>query len=181
MSSSIDRSRGRLKRIYDDYRTVHMSREYYACRLALLKRWNLAYDIILAVGASGVGASGTVVSWQLLQTPVGKTSWALFAGLVAIMSILKPILQIPEKIERYSKLHTGYCDLFYDFRELVENVNSTGGITQEMTDSLDRTRKRYRDLALQDEVKPNIKLLRKCQSEVNRKTPLFDEWCPKTD
>ncbi|MGH8491442.1 MAG: hypothetical protein ACREXS_21930 [Gammaproteobacteria bacterium] len=176
MSSSIDRSPIYLKRIYDDYRNVLMSRDYYACRLVLLKRWNFVYEILLAVGASG-----TVAGWYLWQTPVGKTSWALFAGLVALMSILKPILQVPKAIERYSKLHTGYCDLVYDFRELVDDIQSYGGITQTMRDSLAKAKGRYRDLAPQDDPKPSAKLLRKCQAEVKKKVPSFEEWCPKTN
>lgn len=174
MSSAIDRSRTHLKRIYDDYRDVLMSRDYYACRLVLFKRWNLVYEVLLAVGTSGA-----VAGWYLWQRPAGRTSWAVFAGLVAIMSVLKPILQVPKAIERYSKLHTAYCDLAYDFRELVDDIQSYGGITQAMTDSLAKAKRRYRDLTPQDDPKPASKLLRKCQAGVRKKVPSFDEWCPK--
>lgn len=175
MSSSIDRSPIHLRRIYDDYRNVQMSRDYYACRLVLFKRCNLVYETLLALGVSG-----TVAGWYLWQTPAGKTSWALFAGLVAIMSILKPILQVPKAIERYSKLQTGYCDLFYDQRELVDDIQINGGVTEAMTDSLAKSKERYRALALKDDAKFSQRLLRKCQAEVNRRVPSFKDWCPKT-
>lgn len=152
-----------------------MSRDYYACRLAQVKRWNFMYEIVLAVGTSG-----TVAGWYLWQTPAGKTSWALFAGLVAILSILKPILQLPKEIERYSKLHTGYSALFYDLREHVDEIQNDGGITESREKSLKEARKRLLDLALQDDPKPSSRLLRQCQAEVNRLIPSFDEWHSKT-
>jgi hypothetical protein len=111
--------------------------------------------------------------------PVGKTSWALFVGVVGIMSVLKPILQLPKAIERYSKLHIAYCELGFAFRDLVDEVQSTGGITQTIMDSRAKADGRLRELALQDSVTPN-RLLRKCQSDVKRRIPSFDSWCPKT-
>ena len=174
MSSSIDTSLVHLRRNYDDYRTVRMSRDYYACRLSQVKKWNLLYEVVLAIGASG-----TVAGWYLWQTPSGKTAWALFAGLVAILSILKPILQLPKEIERYSKLHTGYSSLYYDLREHVDEIQNDGGITTTRKTALMEASKRYKDLALQDDPNPSKRLLERCQSEVNRVTPSFDEWHSK--
>ena len=174
MSTPLDKSVIHLRRNYDDYRTVRMSRDYYGCRLSQVKRWNLLYEVVLAIGASG-----TVAGWYLWQTPAGKTSWALFAGFVAILSILKPILQLPKEIERYSKLHTGYSALFYDLRDLIDEIQNDGGITPAREKSVAEAQKKYRELALQDDPKPSQRLLRQCQAEVNRLTPSFDDWLSK--
>lgn len=162
----------RLRRIYDDYRTVQMNREYYACLLVRYKRWNVVYEIILAVGASG----GAVAGWYLWQTPTGKPIWTAFAGAVAILSILKPIVQLPKQVDRYSRLHSGYTSLFYDLRALVDDIGDSGGINEAMAEPLARVQKRYQDLALLDDPKASSKLLSKCQQDVNRRCSSFAEW-----
>lgn len=171
---TIDRP-SRLKRVYDDYRTVQMSRQYYACLLDRYKKWNFVFDVVLAVGASG----GAVAGWYFWQTQSGKPIWTAFAGMVAIFSILKPIVQLPKEVDRYSRLHSGYTSLFYDLRALVDDIGDSGGITETMRGRLSRVQKRYQDLALLDDPSASSKLLRKCQQEVNRRFPSFTEWSSK--
>lgn len=173
MSSQPDTNRDRLKRIYDNYRNVEMSRDYYACRLKRFKDYNRAYEIIIAIGSST-----TVAGWLIWQTEIGKVSWAIFAGIVAVLTIIKPILQLPKEIERYSKLHTGYCDLYYDYRHIVDEVKAGGGITKKLSESTAKAENRYRELALQDDEKPSMRLLRKCQTAVKQRVDSFDKWWP---
>ena len=175
MASPIDSNKGRLRRVYDNYRAVWMSRDYYACRLDYLQKCNLWYEIVVAIGASGSAVSG----WYVWQTQAGAFVWALIAGAAALLAILKPILQLPKQIERYSKLYTGYCDLTYDYGKLVDDVRATGGITPEIRELLEKSEERFKDLSLQDDPKPSEKLLRKCQEGVKRRTPNFEEWYPK--
>jgi hypothetical protein len=174
MSSRLDTNQDRLRRIYDDYRTVWMSREYYACRLSRYQRYNLVYEVALAVGASS-----TVAGWYIWQTPAGKTSWAVFAGVVAVLAIIKPILQLSKEIERYSKLFVGYSDLFYDYRYLVDAIKVKGGITKELRELTPKAENRYKELALQDDPKPSKRLLLSCQREVQKKAAPFRDWCPR--
>lgn len=171
MSAAIDHNKDRLKQVYDKYRTVHMSRDYYGCRLALYQKYNFFYEIVLAVGTSGA-----VGGWYMWRTEVGRTTWAVAGGLVALLAILKPIVQLPKQIENYSKLYVAYADLYYDYETLIEDVEVAGGLNAEMEEALKSARSRYKDLALKDDPNPSQKLLRQCQAEVNRKVPTFANW-----
>ncbi|HEX8475082.1 MAG TPA: hypothetical protein VF666_13715 [Pyrinomonadaceae bacterium] len=175
MSSPIDKNRERLKRVYDNYRTARMSREYYACRLSFFQNCNFWYEIVLAIGTSGSAISG----WYVWQTATGKTVWAILTGAAALLAILKPALQLPKHIEQYSKLHTGYSSLSYDYGKLVDDIKATGGITREMTKSLNKAEERFKELALQDDPKPSEKLLRDCQGKVKKHVPPFAVWYPE--
>lgn len=175
MSSQVDNNRDRLRRIYNHYRTAWMSREYYACRLAYLQKCNLWYEILLAVGASG----SVIAGWYIWKTSVGQPVWAVFSGAVAVLAILKPILQIPAKVERYSMLFTGYAALTYDYKKLTDEIKATRGITPEMRELLSKADERFRELNLKDDPKPKEKLLRECQATVNKHAPNFDVWYPQ--
>jgi hypothetical protein len=173
MSSKIDRNKDRLKQIYDKYRNLHMSRDYYACRLALYQRYNLIYEIALAVGTSGA-----VGGWYIWQTSAGKITWAVAGGGIALLAVIKPIVQLPKQIESYSKLHVAYSDLYYVYKTLIENVEVAGGLTAAMEETVKSARSRYNDLALKDDPTFSTKLLQRCQGEVNRKVDKFAIWYP---
>lgn len=173
MSSTLDTNQHRLRRIYDDYRTAQMNRDYYACRLETLKTYNRYYEIAIAIGTSTA-----VAGWHVWQTPAGKTVWAFFGALVAVLTIVKPILQLAKDIERYSKLHTGYSDLFYDYRHIIDEVKARGGINKQTAGAAAAAEKRYRDLALQDDPKPLAKLVDECFAAIEARSEPFDKWRP---
>jgi len=164
-----------LKEIYGDYRTVFMNEKYYRYRLTRFRNYNLAYEIALAIGASS-----TIAAWSIFHDwAAGKKLWAVYSGLVALLAILKPILQIPSQIERYSKLHVGYKDLFYDLDQMVDDIRAAETITEEMLKTRAAAKKRYKDLALQDETNVSRKLLEKCFNEVLVEKSVEDFWYPE--
>lgn len=174
MSAAIDHNKDRLKQVYDKYRNLHMSRDYYACRLALYQRYNLVYEIALAVGTSGA-----VGAWYIWQTATGMVTWAVVGGLISVLAVIKPILQLPKQIESYSKLYVAYSELYYDYKNLIDEVEVAGGLSLAMEETLKAAQGRYKDLALKDEPKPSEKLLQRCQADVNRKVPKFKSWYPE--
>lgn len=183
VSSSNKQLRAQARVIYDHYRTVCMSRHYYASRLILFKRYNLTYEVALAVSTSGAFvawySSSPLSAWYFWQTPAGNVVRTSIAGLVVLLAILKPFLPFSEKIEKYSKLFIGYSDLYYDLKEIVDSMKTKESITKKVSDALSKAQKRYKDLALQDDPKPSKRLLRKCQNEVNRRFPASDFWYPQ--
>jgi hypothetical protein len=122
-----------------------------------------------------------VAGWYVWETRSGKLAWGAYAGFVAILAVIKPIVQVPKEIERYSKLHTGYADLFYDFRLLTDDIQARQRITQETGTAIAKAMGRYRELALQDDPKPSARLLDKCQKKVQRQYPGFNEWLQQSE
>lgn len=174
MAAQLDTNRVRLKKLYDQYRTARMNHEYYGRRLHNYQRINLIYEIVLALGTSSA-----VAGFYFWKTDPGKQMWAAFGVVVIIFSVLKPVLQIPKKVERYSRLHAGYGALFYDLKEAVEETRAAGGIDPKMKELIDKSRTRYRELGVEDDPRASEKLLRKCQESVKRSTPSFQEWWPE--
>lgn len=171
MSLDLDKFARLSKKIYDDYRTALMTQLYYARRLATLKKYNLWYEILLAFGTSSA-----IAGWYVLQTGPGKKVWAFFAGLVAILTTIKPILNLPKEIERLSKQNAGYQDVYFDLRQLVDDIESNAAITEKMEEVLATTRARSRSLAPDDDSNPKKEVLDRCQTEVNGSIIDFAEW-----
>jgi hypothetical protein len=168
----MDTNRTRLQRIYTNYRDAAMSKEYYACRLAQVKRWNIWYEIVLALGASGTAVAG----WYIWSQTTGKIVWAIFSGCAAVLAIIKPILKVADEVERYSKLHIGYSELAFDYKLVCDEIRASGGISESLREAVANADKRIKELTLVDDVKPSLKLLRECQNSVKRVVPGFDEW-----
>jgi hypothetical protein len=170
-------TRAELDWLYDQYRITIMNRLYYADRLEWSKWWNLTFEIIIAIGTSGVIAGWAI--WS--STTFGKYFWPGFAGFVAVLTILKPILQLPLRIERYSKLWSGYNELAFDIGIKIEEVN----IKREQMLSLETFRiqcdRRLRDLRSMDDHKPNIKKLSKCEDNAIKQVPIENLWYPSED
>lgn len=163
-----------LDEIYDFYRTALLSEKYYANRLTLYKRTNLAYEIILALGTSTAIAGWAI--WQ--ESRAGKIFWPAFAGVVTLLAVIKPILQVPKEIENYSMLHTGYRALCLNLEAIVTDIRRKEEMNPQAQQLLDAAEKQYQALALKDDVSPSKKLVRKCQNAVNQQIPVESLWYP---
>ena len=152
-----------------------MNSAYYAARLTSFRIYNKSYEIILAIGTSSA-----IAGWPFFQEwTVGKKIWAVFSALVTVLAVLKPILQLPRQIERYSKLHVGYTDLYYDLKKIVSEIEESRDITSERLVIREAAQKRFKDLALQDDTKPSARLLRKCFEKVKVAILVERLWYPE--
>jgi len=165
--------RERLLQLYRTYRTALLNRKYYACRLTLYRRWNLGLEIALAVGTSG-----TIGAWAVWKNGTGQYLWTFIAGAAAILALLKPILALPKQIERYTRLFSGYSDLFYDLEQLSNDARISRSLSKEMIKSYGRSLDRYRKLAGEDDAQPDQYLRRKCYEDVLKEIPASGLWVP---
>jgi hypothetical protein len=162
-----------LRDIYDEYRNALMRSKYYAYRLKTYKTYNKLLEIVLAVGTSGV--VGALAIWQ---TGYGKDAWAVVAGLSAILVIIKPIINLQDKIEKYSTLHAVHESIFEDIKRLVIDINTTRSLSAEIERLFVFIRTRYGALGLVSDEIPKKRLVRKCYNEVNREIPPESLWMP---
>jgi hypothetical protein len=160
--------------MYNTYRTAAMNEKYYANRLSHLTNWNRYYEIALAIGTSTAIASWAV--WEANST--AKTVRAIFSGLITLLAIIKPFLKLPEQIEKYSTLHTGYRALYLNLDSIVSTIRRRNGVTSEVQKLFDAAQEQYRSLALNDAVNINQKVLEQCQRLVNREIPVESLWYP---
>jgi hypothetical protein len=167
--------RSNLRRVYDSFRTALFNRKYYACRLQRHRQANMWLECVLAIGTSG-----TVAGLSIWHGGVGKVVWAVFGGLVALTSVLKPVVGLPKSIERFSKLWTGHSRIYYDLEQVVSDIRAERQVTPQMLAALSDARNRHRELALDDDIKPVERLRRKYYAEVNNEIPASSLWYPSS-
>lgn len=173
LSLSRDQTIGHLRQIYDLHRTALLNDKYYACRLASMKRNNKIFEIVLALGTS-TSLSGLT----LVKEPPVLYVWSALALLSAVAAIVKPVLQWSNDIERYSKLHMAYLDLYHELNAAVGDIAAQGGLTSHSLRLLDAARERHRSFSRDGDERPASGLHDRCWREVNRQHPAESYWRP---
>jgi hypothetical protein len=163
----------RVVQLYDYYRTSLLNAKYYARRLEFWKRISIWSDCLIAVSASASFAGLAI--WK---SDLGKNSFTVILAIAAVLSALRPITRIPDKIDRVSKLHYGYLELYYRIEGLVSEMRSLGHVTPEQLSKAADLSDRFRAMELEGDAYQNPKILLKYQDEIERILPADRLWLP---
>jgi hypothetical protein len=145
-------------------RRVQANRKYNASQLILYQRCNFWYDVVLAVGTSG-----TVAGWAIWQGPAGKVVWSLLGAVVALLAIVKPILQLAKKIEHYTQQHHQYTELFLTIDEIFTQAAISPGALSPTAKNLYITLdSRFGKITPNDDPRPSRRVMERCSAEVDR-------------
>lgn len=166
--------RAELNVIYGKYRTSAMNQKYYANRLTHLTRLNRYYEIVLALGTSTAIAGWAL--WSLNNWT--RVTWSIFSGIITLLAVMKPFLKMPEDIEKYSTLHTGYRALYLNLESIVSKIRRKSTLTSEVRELFDAAQDQYKSLALNDAVNINQKILKQCQEQVIQEITVESLWYP---
>jgi hypothetical protein len=158
---------------YDMYRILRMNMKYYGWRLSLFQRWNMFVEIVLAVSASS-----TVVAMFKSGTGHGQILVPTLALLSAALSVMKPILALPKRIERCSKLWVGYATAFASLGKTIRDIQ----VYQCISDADERVIRDAQDqiakLTTEDDANPNPKRVKAFRLAVNAEFPMERFWQP---
>ncbi len=171
----VESIRTQLRYIYNSYRTALLNRKYYGSRLVLFQRYNSIMEIAIAVGAAGSGGVAGLAIWG---TITGQYAWLWISGIATVLGVVKPILQIGAKIENYTKLYSGYSNVYLELKSVVEDIEVSRSIPPKLTERYDSIRKRITDLGGLDDPRPNNGLIKKLQTQVNQEIPPESLWVP---
>jgi hypothetical protein len=163
-----------LRSLYDDLRTSLMNRMYYGHKLAKSKNYNIAIEILIAIGTSGA-----IGGWIIWQKSIGVYIWAVVPRIVAILAILKPIINLTKQIELYSSLFVGHGDVYYDLKKIVEKIKVDKNMSDNIVNDYLKVIDRIQSLAAKDNEAPDKKLLIKFQNKVNVQLPSDRFWLPE--
>ena len=141
MSQSKEELVAQLNEIYRTLLSALLNRKYYGHRLSTYRSWDKVMEIALAIAAAS-----SVGTWAIWQSGYGRSVWAVIAGGAVVLAVVKPFLQLPNEIERYSKLHAGYSDLYYDLDRLVSEIAVQKDVTPEVLTLFRSTQERVRFL-----------------------------------
>jgi hypothetical protein len=164
----------RLIRIYDAFRTAALNRAYYGSRLALYRNANFWLEIAVAVGATSSGVAGLAV-WKTAQ---GQDVWLAISAVATVLGIMKPILQLGDAIENYSKLFAEHTGVYFELKSIVEDIEIGQAISAEVWNRYLASRKIFSELGARDDVKPSAKVLKDLQAGINMQFPPERFWMP---
>ena len=97
--------------------------------------------------------------------------WQVVVGSVAILTVLKPLFELPKKIERCSSLFGRYSDLYYELKSLHADVRVSREFDGTARKSLDRAEARLRALAPEDDPAYSAKRVTKLYDRINKELP----------
>jgi len=164
---------GPLKNIHREFRTALLNKKYYGCRLDWYQTVNRWFEIIIALGATGAGVAGLAI-WK---TGAGVTAWAIISGASVVLSTVKPIIDLPKQIERYSKLSGAYAKIYESFRVMEQEFDESG-LTAAHLEKFKQLRSQLVDLAADDDPNPKMTLIKRFEADVNREIPVSSLWMP---
>src|SRR5690242_19074046 len=95
----------RVRDVHNLCRTSLLNSKYYACKLDRCRKVNMLLEGLIAIGSAGgaLGSVGGFAGWQFLNQSFLHGLWTLFAGIAAVLAVLKPVLQWTKSIENYAK------------------------------------------------------------------------------
>ena len=155
--------------LYDLCREARMNVMYYGERLDLFQRWNLAIELGVAVGTSV-----TVIA--ILGSH--SVAAAVLGVIAAVLSVAGPVLGLPKRIERVSKLWSGYNGVYVSAKREVRQVQVHRRFTAEQARSLEALHDQIDSLATDDDPAPKGSVLSRLQSLVNTEDPADRLWHP---
>lgn len=154
--------------VYDLYRTTRLNVKYFSARLSRLQRINFWMEFILAATAS----SSAIAAFALWQTSIGGKVWQALGALAAVLAIMKPLLNLTEKIRKIEEVITGYRVLEYDLKKIAVAVSQRKAYDKELSDKFSNSLDRMAELAIKyNESSEDKKLKKKCQEEVMKELP----------
>lgn len=165
---------GQLKNIHREFRTALLNKKYYASRLSWYQTANWWYEILIALGATGSGIAG----FAFWKSGAGAIVWGTISGASIVLSTLKPIIDLPKQIERYSKLSGAYSKIYKSFR-VMEQEFDEGGLTDAHLEKFKQLRSQLVDLAPDDDPRPDVTFIKRLEGEVNAEIPVASLWMPE--
>jgi hypothetical protein len=167
---------GRLEYIYDAYRTALLNRKYFDRMRSRYRSLITSADVVIAIGAGS--ASYGIASLAIFGTLPGKYVWLVVSAVATVLSAIKPVLKIGDKIDNYSKLHAGHSNIYSELKDIVEEIRVSKSITADLQKRYDSSKKLVKELGAKEDFSRNLKLIRKLQREVNEEIRPDLLWVP---
>lgn len=156
--------------VYDEFRTARLNTLCYSRQLSTLTRINTTTEVLLAIFTSS-----TIASFWFWDTDIGQYSWQVFGVISAILAILKPILNLTDKIKKKSEIAAAYRELDQDFLNLRIKINQEGKYSEYIKKEFDNLLKKKKEIVLRykdDGGAPCKRLVNKCFEQVQNELPV---------
>ena len=154
--------------VYDLLRTARLNAKYYSGRVAKLQSLQFRLEILIAAVASG----SAIASLSIWNTPFGRPVWQAFAIPAAVASVIKPLLNLSDRIRALEEVAAAYRVFEAELRGIELTIRTRQAYDPEMRIQFEKLTGRLKELALKPaEAKEDAKLKRRFQEEVKRELP----------
>lgn len=169
-----------VKVYYNEFRDAELNKEYYAVRMAAIKRKLKYVNIFLAIFA-GTSAVVSFSFWhyEIFGIPVGSLSLGALTGIAVILSIAMPYLGLETDIERVSSIQGVYSVLSSLHKDNVMSIITEKKITEKEKMWFDLMRRMRISLDPKEDKPSDKKLVDEMQAVVNRRYPKEFFWYPE--
>ena len=166
-------SRGVVLDLYDLLRAARFNVLYYGRKLWWLQFWAVTFDVVIAVGTSSAVAS--LAFWSATGV---KTVPLALGAVAALLSVVKPTLALPKRVERVSGLWSGYLGVFQTADQIARAVRTDEAMTNRQRTLLGNLHDRMDAFEKNDDPSPDSAKLADLQRQVNDEIPIDDWWVP---
>jgi hypothetical protein len=97
----------------------------------------------------------------------------------ALLAVAKPIIQLNKRIERLTRLYVGHADNYASLLIIVSRIRRHNDVTPELIESFEAAEARFLELAKEDDPRPNMRLLRRCEATIRQRHPPETAWWPE--
>ena len=128
-----------------------------------------------------MGTAGSAISaltvWKV--EPYGPWIWGVLTAFSALLAVAKPIIQLNKRIERLTRLYVGHADNYASLLIIVSRIRRHNDVTPELIESFEAAEARFLELAKEDDPRPNMRLLRRCEATIRQRHPPETAWWPE--
>jgi hypothetical protein len=155
-----------------------LNKEYYGNVLHRTQRFNDLLEIAIAVGTAGSAISALTV-WKV--EPYGPWIWGVLTAISALLAVSKPIIQLNKRIERLTRLYVGHTDNYASLQIIVSRIRRHNDVTPELIEQFETAEARFLELAKEDDPRPNMRVLRRCEATIRQRHPPEAAWWPEPE
>ncbi|MDM8544094.1 hypothetical protein QUF90_23710 [Desulfococcaceae bacterium HSG9] len=153
-----------INRLHANYRDYKVNALYYSVKMDRLKFINYFIEIILAITTT----SSMVAGLWLWNTPFGQAIWKILLIISAFLAVIKPIINLTEKIRKYEEVLSSYRDLEYELKKIIDQIDQSMKYTTDHKSKLLEALGKEHDIIKKfSEIKKDYKLLQMCKDKVD--------------
>jgi hypothetical protein len=160
--------------LYDEMRTARLNVKCLQCEVRKLRNWNRFFEITLAVASTS-----SIGGFWFMQNLVGGYVWKTLGAAAIILTALKPVFKLNEKIREKHLLLVGYHALDHDLHCIAIEVRQQQRYDNELHKELVKALKRKAELRKKhDGERINRKCQKRCENEVAEEMPANSFYIP---
>jgi hypothetical protein len=174
---SIEPERSRTKTdhpvldVYKEFMTARYNVRYFEKRISTLRRWNFSIEFTVALSVPAIAGL-----W-IWSTTIGSIFWQILIAIAAILSVIKPLVRLSDKIQEVAEVLTKWRVLDGEYQRLSILISQRRRYDREMREQF------LKLLDIKTTIKDpqeeiNTKLSEECYKKVGEELPLDSFFIP---